>query len=445
MAKVVTRFPPSPTGKMHIGNVRTGLINYIFAKQNGGKMQFRIEDTDRKRYSDDWVQNIIETTKWLGWDTSKEYMGSQKQSERGEIYKKHLQKLLDEDKAYISKETEGESASVIRLRNLGQKVTFSDVIREEVTFDTSDLGDFIIAKNIDNAIYHFAVVVDDFEMGVTHVIRGEEHISNTPRQILIQEALGFTRPVYAHMPLILAQDRSKLSKRHGAISVDDFRTAGYLKEAILNYLILLGWSPQARGGANASEILTFDEMVEKFRLEDMQKSGAIWSYDKLKSINKVHLSKLSSEERSKYVREYVPEDFSSNLVNKITDIILDHANNGEEIRELVKSGELEFFVCEPSLSKDLLVGKSGASSDEIKTHLAKVIELLDNISTPFSAESVKGVLWSYASEIGRGKVLWPMRVALSGKEKSPDPFTLVSILGIDESKKRLNKAINALS
>jgi len=280
--KVIVRIAPSPTGPIHIGNIRTALFNYIFAKQNRGKCLLRIEDTDKERSKKEYEDNIIENLKWLGLETDSKIWH---QSERLDVYKKYLNKLINEDKAYISQETEGENREVVRFRNPNKKVTFDDLVRGEISFDTTELGDFIVAKNIDEPIYHLAVAVDDFESGVTHIIRGEDHISNTPRQILVQEAIGAPRPLYAHLPLILAKDRSKLSKRkHGeSVSLDYYREKGYLPEAILNYLALLGWNP-----GTEKEIFTLEELIKEFNIKKVNKAGARLDEKKLAWVNRKH-------------------------------------------------------------------------------------------------------------------------------------------------------------
>ena len=223
--KVITRFPPSPTGTLHIGNVRTALFNYFFARKNKGQFIVRVEDTDKARSKKEYELNMLESLKWLGLSRDGELWH---QSERTDIYKKYLNKLIDEGKAYISQETEGENREVVRFKNPNKIVTFTDLIRGEISFDTTELKDFIIARNINEPVYHLSVVIDDFESNITHVIRGDDHVSNTPRQILIGEAIGAPRPIYAHLPLILAKDRSKLSKRkHGeAVSLDYYQKLG---------------------------------------------------------------------------------------------------------------------------------------------------------------------------------------------------------------------------
>jgi len=239
---IITRFPPSPTGYLHIGRARTALFNYLFTQKNKGKMVFRIEDTDKERSKKEYEDNIIECLEWLGISYD---LGPLRQSERNDIYEKYIKILIDNGSAYVSKENteNGGRSEVIRFKNPNKKISFSDLVRGEVTIDTTDLGDFIIAKSITEPLYHLTVVVDDHEMGITHIIRGEDGISNTPRQILIEEGIGAIRPIYAHIPLILATDKSKLSGRHGAVSVTEFRDMGYLPQAMVNFLALLGWNP----------------------------------------------------------------------------------------------------------------------------------------------------------------------------------------------------------
>ena len=233
---VRVRIAPSPTGSFHIGGARTALYNFLYAQKHQGQFILRIEDTDKERSKKEFEEDIIESLNWLGLKYDELY----RQSDREEVYKKYLKKMLDLGSVYIK---DGEQ--VIRFKNPNKKIKFNDLIRGDIEFDTTELEDFIIAKNVDEPLYHLAVVVDDHEMAITHIIRGEDHISNTPRQILIQEAIGAERPFYAHLPLILAQDRSKLSKRkHGeAVSVNYYRQKGILPQSLLNYLALLGWNP----------------------------------------------------------------------------------------------------------------------------------------------------------------------------------------------------------
>lgn len=287
--KPIVRFAPSPTGPLHIGGARTALFNYIFAKQTGGQFILRIEDTDKERSKPEYEQEIRDGLAWLGIIPDASY----RQSERTEIYQKHLDALIKSGAAFVSrekkKEGEGE-VEVVRFKNTNKRVTFHDMVRGEVSFDTTELKDFVIARSVSEPLYHLAVVVDDFEMGITHIIRGEDHISNTPRQILIQEALGVPRPLYAHIPLILATDRSKLSKRkHGeAVSLAHYRAQGIVPAAMVNFLALLGWHPSA---SDASEVLSFDELITQFQLERIQKGGAVLDANKLNWFNRQYLKK----------------------------------------------------------------------------------------------------------------------------------------------------------
>ena len=268
---------PSPTGNFHVGSARTALFNFLFARKNNGKFILRIEDTDKERSKKEFEDDIFESLEWLGLKHDELY----RQSERGEVYKSYIEKMLDEGSVYESDD------KVIRFKNPNKKIKFNDLIRGEIEFDTTELEDFVIAKSVNEPLYHLAVVIDDFESGITHVIRGEDHISNTARQILIQEAIGAPRPIYAHLPLILAPDRSKLSKRkHGeSVSLDYYRNKGYSPAAIINYLALLGWNP-----GTEQEIFTLEELIKVFDLSRVHKGGAIFDEKKLAWVNRKHFN-----------------------------------------------------------------------------------------------------------------------------------------------------------
>lgn len=274
-----------------MGGARTALFNYLFARQHNGSFLFRLEDTDRARSKKEYEDEIIDNLKWLGivWDNQEIW----RSSERTEIYRGYLKKLIDSGVGYLSREPkkdgEGE-VEVVRFKNPNKRVGWKDLVRGQVNFDTTELKDFVIAKSISEPLYHLAVVVDDFEMGITHIIRGEDHISNTARQMLIQEALGAPTPQYAHLPLVLASDRSKLSKRrHGeSASIAHYRAEGICPEAMLNFLALLGWHPSA---SDASEMLSFDELLKQFQLERVQKGGAVFDLNKLNWLNRKYLQR----------------------------------------------------------------------------------------------------------------------------------------------------------
>lgn len=413
--RVIVRFAPSPTGPLHLGGARTALFNYLFARKTDGRFLLRIEDTDRARSRPEFEKNIFESLAWLSLD----YQKVHRQSERGEIYKKHLANLLASGAALSAP---GET--VIRLRNPGRQVTFTDLIRGKITFDTSELGDFIIAKSLTEPLYHLAAVVDDWEMGITHVIRGEDHIANTPRQFLIQEALGAPRPAYAHLPLILASDRSKLSKRHGAVSITEYRDSGYLPEALINYLALLGWNP-----GTDEEFFSLVELGRLFSFDQVQKSGAVFDLKKLNWFNHKYLQCLSDSA----LMACLPNSLDQNLTPKVLPLLKERAVTLADLPSLIgEEGEFGYFFRRPTYGKTLLRNQKNFS---------KLRALVESIpKNEFRAERLKTTIMPYASSAGRSEVLWPFRVALTGREKSADPFTVAAILGQTETLARLDYA-----
>lgn len=431
--KVVVRIAPSPTGNLHIGTARTALFNYLFAKQNKGKFIIRIEDTDKERSKKEFEENIFEGFDWLNIEFDEVY----KQSERSSIYKKHLEKMLKDGSAYISKEEpkeEGQRSEVIRFKNPNKKVKFEDVVRGEIEFDTTELGDFVIAKSLDDPLYHIAVVVDDFEMGITHVIRGEDHISNTPRQILLQEAIGAKRPAYAHLPLILNENKSKLSKRDGATSISSYKEMGYTKEAFINFLAMLGWSPK-----NDKEIFSFEELIENFKLEDIQKGGAVFNIEKLDWFNKEWIKQVPDEE---ILNKIKTED--KELVKRALPEIKERITKLSDLENIFdREGEFNYLISLPEYEINKINWKENSNEITVK-HLNKVLKIIESTQN-LEADKIKDAIWPYAEEVGKGDVLWPTRFALSGKEKSADPFTLIYILGKKESIKRIENAIQKLS
>ncbi|MEK7612865.1 MAG: glutamate--tRNA ligase [Patescibacteria group bacterium] len=445
MSKVITRFPPSPTGFLHIGSVRTALFNYLFAKHNGGVMFLRFEDTDKERSKKEFEADILEGLHWLG--ISYNLPDEPHQSRRTEIYKKHLVPLVERGLAYEAEPANDNSGKkVVRFKNPNKTVTFVDLVRGEVSFDTTELGDFVIARNMNEPLYHLAVVIDDHEMGVTHILRGEDHISNTQRQILISEALGFARPEYAHIPLILAPDKSKLSKRHGAVSVNEYRAEGYLPEALLNYVALLGWNPggdpSRRGQAEAErEIFTLDELAQTFTVDRIHKGGAIFDTEKLKWFNHEHLKKLSDEEYARRLQDFMGKPCAMNLVP----LLKERAQTLKEAADALGGGEYAFLEDTITYEATLLTQGAKTDAETVKKHLMKVSELLQPIDTPnFMKETVQEAVFAYATAEGRAHVLWPMRVALSGKEKSPDPFTLAALIGKEKTIRRIEEALRKL-
>ncbi|MDP3784805.1 MAG: glutamate--tRNA ligase [bacterium] len=420
--EVRTRIAPSPTGYLHLGTARTALFNYLFAKKERGKFVLRIEDTDLERSDKKYEEDIVAGLKWLGIDWDEFY----RQSERIGIYEGYIKKLLAGGAAYVSQEKEGERSEVIRFRNPGGKIAFRDIIRGQIEFDTKESGDFVIAKDEQTPLYHFAVVIDDYETKISHVIRGEDHISNTPRQILIQEALGFPRPQYAHLPLILGSDHTKLSKRHGAESIREYKEVGYLPEAMFNFMALLSWHP-----TDEREIFSKEELIQLFSLERVQKGGAVFDLEKLNWMNKAYIKTVDVKKFEALVLDFVPESWKELKIDwdKIMALSRERMTKLSEFKDLNS-----FFFEAPEYPKELLRWKGKEDYRVIKKHLEKICELL-----PASEK-----IMAYAEKEGRGEVLWPFRVALSGREASPGPFEIAEILGKDETLRRVRRALQLL-
>ncbi len=444
---IVTRFAPSPTGLLHAGNYRTALFSYLFARQNKGKFIVRIEDTDRERSKKEYEENILESLKWLGL----EYDAFYRQSEQLEEHKKALTKLIDTGAAYISKEEakdgSGRIVEVVRFKNPNIKVTFKDLIRGEITTDTTDLKDFVIAKNINEPLFHLAVVVDDITMGITHVVRGEDHIANTPRQILIQRALGASEPIYAHLPLILAPDRTKLSKRRGALAITEYRDRGYSPDAIVNYMALLGWNP-----GTDQEILSRAELISKFDISKIQKGGAIFDEKKLRWINKHYIASLPHEvvfaTFKKYLKDVKPHcEAPDALLERLYPVITERIEVMGDIKTMLEQGDFVYFFEKPTYKAESLLWKDEKDPAKATAHLDHALKAFSALDARAfaSVDTVKAALWDYAEAQGRGNVLWPLRYALSGAQKSPDPFTLAHLLGKDETCARISDAIKILS
>ncbi len=432
--KVVTRFAPSPTGYLHIGTYRTAIFAYLFARKNKGKFILRIEDTDKERSKKEYEDNIIASLEWLGIQQDEFF----RQSDNLDRHKFYLDKMISSGSAYVSREEakdgSGEMKEVVRFKNPNIDVSFKDIIKGEVTMNTKDLGDFVIAKNINEPLFHLAVVVDDFEEGVTHVIRGEDHVSNTPRQILIQRAIGASTPMYAHLPLVLGPDKLKLSKRRGALPITEYRDRGYTPEGILNGTVFVGWNP---GGEK--EIYSREELIEIFDLSRVQKSPAVFNQVKLDWFNKEHMKMLSPEEIKKNIFSRLPPDLQN---EKLIPVIFERIDKWSDVDKMIKAGELDCFIKTPTIQKEKLVYKN--SSQEKSTQNIKLaIEVLSGISNEdFIFDKIKESLMNLANTLeSRGELLHPVRYALSGQEKSPDPFIIASIIGKDETLRRLQNGL----
>jgi glutamyl-tRNA synthetase len=442
MSKVVTRFPPSPTGLLHAGNYRTAVFNYLFAKKNNGAFLVRIEDTDRARSKPEYEQNILETLAWLGFESDNPPVRS---SDRVGRHTEMLVNLIAENKAYVSREPKKDDPTqmidVVRLRNPGTSITFRDEIRGDITFDTGEHGDFVIARSIHDPLYHFAVVVDDGDMEITHVIRGDDHISNTARHILIQRALGIPVPIYAHMPLVLGTDRAKLSKRRGAKALTYYRDEGILPEAMLNYLALVGWHPE-----DDREYLTREELIDAFDLSRVQKGGAIFDEIKLFSVNQHWMRQLSDDD---FIARGHLEASDPHMLRKAVPLLKERATTFNEARDML-TGELASLFEEPTLTKESLLAKEPEGREVAMVGLRALLEAVQALPEGLSPDAIKDALMPIANaeeakgKGGRGAVLWPLRYALTGQEKSPDPFTLISILGTKTASSRIRNAIGIL-
>lgn len=490
------RIPPSPTGLLHIGTVRTALYNYLFAQHGDndgpGTMVFRIEDTDKARNTAEFEKDIINGLVKLGIAGDEGVhaggdFGPYRQSEKTEVYQKYLQQLLDEDKAYYcfcskerlekmkeeqraahapprydgacseidpteaKKRVESGEPYVIRLRVPNDKdLRFNDLVRGETVIMSKELDDFVIARKIDDPLYHLTVVADDHDMKITHVIRGEDHISNTPKQVLLFHALGWQEPQFAHLPLILNEDKSKLSKRKNKVSMDDFLNDGYLPEAILNFLALLGWNTP-----DEQEIFSMEELVEKFTLDRVHKGGAVFDVKKLDWVNGEYIKKEIAQDINKFMNRlqpFIENKLPTDQADLIKKIIQDPDFSGRFVKLSEIPGALSIFFTEVTdYPLDLIMReKFGITKDILKTVLEAAKASIEKTNWEKGDSSKNDELSekmiSLVSELGlkNGQVLWPLRVALSGLERSPNFSTLMVYLGKEESLKRIDFALQKL-
>jgi glutamyl-tRNA synthetase len=434
--KVVTRFAPSPTGLPHFGTAMYALLNYLYARQNNGEVIMRSEDTDPVRSKKEYENAIKEGLAWIGITPDKFF----RQSERTDIYKKYIAKMIEEGTTYVSTETneEGKTRDLVRFRNPNKVVTFHDESRGDISVDTTDLKDFIIARDVDSPLYHLTVVVDDHETGVTHVIRGEDGLANTPRQILIQEAIGAARPVYAHYPFVIMPNRAKMGKRNGAISLQDYRAKGYLPEALVNFIILMAWHPK-----DDRELFTIDELIKEFELKRIGKGGAMLDEKKLDWLNREYIKKLTPQELEKSILEWLPERMQDKIIApKLVPVIREYISKWGDVKDMAERGELDFFFKAPKIKKEKLAYKN-CTPEKTSLNLQLAVKALENLEeSQFKAEDIKINLMLIADNLEkRGELLHPVRYALSGLEKSPDPFVIASIIGKNETLSRLQKAI----
>ncbi|MBF0403735.1 MAG: glutamate--tRNA ligase [Nitrospirae bacterium] len=452
------RFAPSPTGYLHIGGARTALFNYLFARHHNGKFILRIEDTDRSRSTDEYIEAIIDGMKWLNLDHDE---GPFRQTDRTELYRQYVTRLLKEDRAYYCYCSAEELESKRKLaaaagkpprydgtcRDLKNPIAeikptvrfkmplygstlVDDLIKGKIVYENTVFDDFIIMRSDDTPTYNFVVVVDDIEMGITHIIRGDDHLNNTPKQIHIYEAFGKTPPKFAHLPMILGSDKARLSKRHGATSVQAYREMGYLPEALLNYLVRLGWSHADQ------EIFSKAELIEKFSLEHVGSSAAVFNPEKLLWMN------------SEYIKAKPPDELIPLLTLDTTGLdkawlaraIATLQERSRTIIELANS--LQYYI-EETVVIDEKAGKKFLTS-ETKPYIMALIERLSAISdSGFTAKEIESVFTGLMTEynIQLGKIAQPTRVALTGNTVSPGIFEVIELVGKERTIKRLQKAL----
>jgi glutamyl-tRNA synthetase len=410
------RFAPSPTGALHIGGARTALYNWLVARRSGGQFVLRIEDTDRERSTKENVNQIYDALIWLGLDWDE---GPISQAMRIDRHREEIQRLLDEGHAYMD-----EGAVRLRVPDEGQ-TTVQDVIRGEIVFEHQAIDDFVIARSDGSPLYNLAVAVDDRDMGITHVVRGADHISNTPRQLMILEALGATPPVYAHLPLLHGPDGKKLSKRHGAASVQELRDRGYLPAAIRNYLALLGW-----GFDDSTEYFTTDELVANFSLERVSKSPAIFDEQKLRWMNGRYLREMDASELARLLEE---QSGRTGLLPAV-EVTQEKMQTVDDFWTLAGWLYERRPTDEKAWSK---VMKDGAAEN-----LARARDALARVE-PFDQAGVESALTGLVEELDvkPGKLYQPIRVAITGGTVSPGIFESVALLGRDETLARIDDAL----
>ncbi len=477
MQEVRVRFAPSPTGYLHIGGLRTALYNYLFAKRHNGKFILRIEDTDRTRYVEGAIENLIDSLHWAGIKYDEgvfiengkivqrgEY-GPYIQSERLEIYRKYVDELIEKGYAYycfctkerldkvrqeqkikgliprydglcrsLSIEEAREKIAngeeyVVRLKLPANKdITFTDLVRGEITINTEDLDDQVLLKSDGFPTYHMAVVVDDHLMGVTHIVRGEEWLPSTPKHVYLYEAFGWEKPTYVHLPTVLNKDRKKLSKRHGDVSVEDFRKKGYLPEGLVNYLALVGWAPESN-----KEILTMEELIEEFSFERVSKTGGIFDKEKLDWVNGHYIRSYDLDKLTKiaipFLKEagYIDDKFAEEKYEWLK-ILVETVREGlSNVSEIVDAVDIFFRDTIEVEDEDALDVLKWEETEKVLKAFKAEVESVDEIDQEFSKTVMKKI--QKATGIKGKKLFMPTRVALSGKVHGPELVSIIYLLG----------------
>ena len=422
------RFAPSPTGFLHIGGARTALFNYMYAKSQGGQFILRIEDTDQERSKQEYVDEILDSLTWLGfkWDEEPYY-----QSKRFSIYTEYAQKLLAEGKAYKE-----ETAVILKMPQT--QVIITDLIRGEIRFDTETIKDQVLIKSDGSPTYSFACVVDDALMDISHVIRGEDHISNTPKQIIIYQALGLKVPKFAHLPLIMGSEGGRLSKRTGATAVTEYRNMGYLPEAIVNHLMLLGWSP----GGN-QEVVKFEDAIKKFSIKKINKTAAEFSLDKLDWVNAQYIKQSDTSKLTDLLIPFFKEagykydDFDRKHLENIVRLFQGRSSTLKELLDWTGFIFKESVVFDPG-AQDEITGDVLGKFDS----LAKTLKAVD----PFVDKALEEAFRGFVGQEGlqASVLVHPVRVALTGKKVGPGLFETMAVLGKEKTVRRLTEAKNLL-
>ncbi|MCP5328963.1 MAG: glutamate--tRNA ligase [Steroidobacteraceae bacterium] len=458
---VVTRFAPSPTGMLHIGGVRTALFSWLHARRHGGRFILRVEDTDRERSTDEAVRVILEGMRWLGLDADQ---GPYYQTERFPRYREVIERLLAEGKAYrcyCTREELDELRAaqmarkekprydgrwrdrtdsrpgvdpVIRFRNpLEGQVIVDDLVHGRVSFANAELDDLIIARADGTPTYNFCVVVDDMDMGVTHVIRGDDHLNNTPRQINMLAALGASLPVYAHVPMILGPDGAKLSKRHGAVSVLQYEQDGFLPDALLNYLVRLGWSH------GDQEFFTREEMIRLFDIADVNKAASAFNPDKLLWLNQQHMMRAEPAQVVPYLQRALARlGIETADLARLEQIVVVQRERSKTLKEMAQNSAFFFrdeVVVDPKAAQKHLAGESLDLLREAREALARLSD--------WSAEAINAALVALAAGrgLGLGKIAQPLRVALTGGTVSPPIDATVALLGRERVLSRVDRVL----
>lgn len=479
MNTVRTRFAPSPTGYLHVGGLRTALYAYLLAKKHGGQFLLRIEDTDQTRLVEGATQNIIHALQWAGIEFDEGPgkggpCGPYVQSERLDIYKKHALELIEKGHAYhcfcsperldqiratqmahklppaydkhcrnlsaatVAQKLASEPKSVIRMKiPLEGELTFSDLIRGPVTFGYKVVDDQVLIKSDGFPTYHLAVVVDDHYMKISHVIRGEEWLSSTPKHLLLYEYFGWEAPQFAHLPLLLNSDRSKLSKRQGDVAVEDYKRKGYLPEALINFIAFLGWNP-----GDTREFFTMEELIKEFSLACVGKAGAVFNLEKLDWLNGQYIQKMPATTLVQRLKPFAADYSFSNCDDAYLAQVIDLLRERTTLLpEFFNRGS--YFFQAPISYDSAIAAK--AWSPEAAEHIKNILALLDKLS-PFDASSIEAAIRDHATSlaIGMGKIIQPLRFAISGMSQGPSLYHIIALLGKEEVERRCLTAIELL-